>query len=321
MVSGMKTISIVVPVYCEQDVLPESYRRIKAVGEGLGEYDYEIIFVNDGSGDNTLGLLREMAAKDERLKVVSFSRNFGHQIAITAGMDRARGDAVVIIDADLQDPPELIPKMIELWQAGAQVVHGRRERRKGESFFKVATASLFYRLLDRLTEIKIPLDTGDFKLIDRKVIDVLKTIKERHRFVRGLVAWTGYEQTELCYQREERFAGETKYPLRRMVSFAVDGLTAFSIKPLKIATKLGLVSVVVGLILTIYVLVSKIMYPETTQAGWASLLIAMIFFGGVQLLTLGVIGEYIGRIYDETRDRPLYVVAEEINTEGQESKG
>ena len=195
------------------------------------------------------------------------------------------------------------------------MVHARRRQRKGESVFKRITASVFYRILDWLTDIKIPLDSGDFKLMDRKVIEVLRSIKEKHRFVRGLVAWAGYSQTELEYEREERFAGETKYPLGKMLKFALDGITSFSIKPLKVALNLGFLSIIVGLVLTVYVFVSKIVYPETTVSGWASLLIALIFFGGVQLLTIGVIGEYIGRIYDESRDRPLYIVAEEVNFE------
>jgi len=309
----MKTISVVVPAYCEELVVEASYRRIKAALEALVDYEHEIIFVDDGSSDATLAHLKKLSGADHKLKIISFSRNFGHQIAITAGMNRAGCDAVVTIDADLQDPPELIGEMVSLWEKGYEVVHGRRQRRKGESVFKLVTAAVFYRALDRLTDVKIPLDSGDFKLMDRKVIEVLRNLKEKRRFVRGLVAWAGYRQTELQYEREERFAGETKYPLGKMLKFALDGITSFSIKPLKVALNLGFVSVIVGLVLMAYVLVSKIRYPETTVSGWASILIALIFFGGIQLVTLGVIGEYIGRIYEESRDRPLYVVAEEVN--------
>ena len=314
----MKTISVVVPVYCEGQVVQESYRRLKAVLDGLDGYQYELLFVDDGSSDDTLVQLKALSSKDPKLRIVSFSRNFGHQIAITAGMDHAIGDAVVIIDADLQDPPELIPEMIALWEKGNHVVHAVRRSRPGESAFKLATAAVFYRVLDRLTEVKIPLDTGDFKLLDRKVINVLKQVREKHRFVRGLVAWAGYKQAELPYERSERFAGETKYPLKKMVKFALDGITSFSIKPLKLATKLGFVSVLIGLCLTVYVFISKLMYPTQTEHGWASLLIAIVFFGGIQLVTLGLIGEYVGRIYDESRSRPLYIVAEEVNLGSQD---
>ncbi|MBN1436324.1 MAG: glycosyltransferase family 2 protein [Sedimentisphaerales bacterium] len=318
--STRQIISLVIPVYCEEQVVDETYRRLKEVLNSIADVEHELIFVDDGSTDSTLEKLKALSQQDSKVKIISFSRNFGHQIAITAGMDHARGDAVIVIDADLQDPPEVISQMLDLWRQGYQVVHGKRARRKGESLFKLATASVFYRLLARLTDIKIPLDSGDFKLMDRKVIDVLKRLREKHRFVRGLVAWTGFKQVELPYERDKRFAGQTKYPLRKMLKFALDGITAFSIKPLKVALNLGFFSVFVGLLLTVYVVVQRLVHPDTTVPGWASLLIVMIFFGGIQLITLGVVGEYIGRIYDESRDRPLYIVGEEINFDSTDSE-
>lgn len=316
----MKTISVILPVYYEEEVLPETYRRMTKVMQGMTGTDYELVFVNDGSRDKTLEMLREISSKDSHVAVVSFSRNFGHQVAITAGMDYARGDAVVVIDADLQDPPELIPEMVQRWSEGWQVVHAKRKKRRGESVFKRWTAGLFYRFIDALSEIRLPRDVGDFKLLDRAVVDALQQIREKNRYVRGMVAWLGFRQTEVLFERDPRFAGETKYPLSKMLRFAMDGITSFSLKPLKLATRLGFLSIVIGLLLVVWVLISKYIYPESTVSGWSSLLIAVVFFGGVQLLTIGIMGEYIGRIYDETRNRPLYVIDELINTQPHEQR-
>ncbi len=281
--------------------------------DSLANYDYELIFVDDGSNDDTLTILEQIAFHDINVKIISFSRNFGHQIAITAGLDRVSGDTAVIIDADLQDPPELIPKMLEKWEEGFQVVYAKRTAREGEKRLKRWTAALFYWLLNQLTDIKIPQNTGDFRLIDRKVILEMRKMKERNRFVRGLSSWVGFKQIGIEYKRNQRYAGETKYSFRKMLKFALDGIFSFSQKPLKIATNIGFFSIFVGLLLIIYVFFGKFFFPEITVPGWASLLIAVVFFGGVQLFTIGIIGEYIGRIYDEIKNRPLYIIKKEMN--------
>lgn len=306
-------LSVVVPMYYEEKVAETCYQRIRSVLNQIEGMDYELIFVNDGSQDATLPILKTIAANDPKVKVISFSRNFGHQIAITAGIDYAKGDAVVVIDADLQDPPELIKQMLEKWKEGYKVVYARRITRKGESVFKRVTAKGFYRLMNRLTDVAIPLDTGDFRLMDRQVVDELKKIKERNRFVRGIISWIGFKQTAVDYVREPRFAGETKYPLRKMLKFALDGITSFSSKPLKLALNIGFFSLFIGLLLILYAIGSKLVYPETTISGWTSLMIIIVFFGGIQLITIGIIGEYIARIYDESKERPLYIVEEKIN--------
>lgn len=298
--------SIIVPVYNEEAVVHETYRRLTKVMESTGE-PYELLFVNDGSRDGTAEIIAELAESDERVRLLEFSRNFGHQIAITAGMDHAQGDAIVIIDADLQDPPELIPQMIEKWQEGYEVVYGKRSRRKGETLFKKWTAALFYRTLRVLTDIDIPLDTGDFRLVDRKVCDALSSIREKNRFVRGLISWVGFRQTAIEYVREERFAGETKYPLKKMLRFALDGITSFSHKPLKLATYLGFV---VSFASFVYLVVSlaQRLFTTSTVAGWASLIACLLLLNGFILIILGMLGEYVGRILDETKNRPLYIL-------------
>ncbi len=311
----MKTITIIVPAYCEEEVIKECYERIKSVMRSLKNHDHELIFVNDGSTDNTLNILKHIAAKDRKLKIINFSRNFGHQLAITAGLDKARGDAAIIIDADLQDPPELIPDMIEKWEHGNNIVHAKRIKRKGERKFKLLTASAFYWLLNHLTIIKIPLNTGDFRLIDKRALQEMRKIKETNRFVRGLVSWIGFRQSTIEYERDERFAGKTKYPFRKMIKFALDGIFSFSDKPLKIALNMGFFSILIGIVMIVYAVFGKLFFPEITVPGWASILIAVVFFGGIQLFTIGVIGEYIGRIYDETKKRPLYIIEDEINFE------
>ncbi len=307
-----KLISVVVPMYYEEAVAQVCYHRLKAVMEGSG-FSYELIFVDDGSRDRTPEILQAIAAQDRSVKVISFSRNFGHQVAVTAGIDRAEGDAVVIIDADLQDPPELIPEMLKLWQQGYAVVYAKRKKRKGESFFKLFTAGLFYRLLDKLSDTRIPLDTGDFRLIDRKVADVLRSMREKNRFLRGMVAWAGFSQTPIEYERDERLAGETKYPFKKMLKLGFDGIISFSPKPLKLAQYLGFFTVICAFAVFVYSILYRILGGRNLVTGWASIMTTVTFLGGVQLISIGILGEYIARMYDENKDRPLYIIEKEIN--------
>ena len=308
--------SVVVPVFNEELVVAESYKRLTKVMESTGE-SYELIFVNDGSRDKTEAMVTEICEHDKRVKLLNFSRNFGHQTAITAGMDHASGQAVVVIDADLQDPPEVILEMIAKWKEGYDVVYGQRISRKGESFFKKFTAKAFYRLLRSLTNVDIPVDTGDFRLIDRKVCDVLSGLTEKNRYVRGLVSWSGFRQTAVRFHREERFAGETKYPLKKMLKFAIDGITTFSYKPLKLATYLGFFISFLSFLYLLVVLYLKL-FTDRAVSGWASTLSVSLIFNGVVLIMLGIIGEYIGRIYDETKNRPLYIIQEKIGFDDEE---
>ncbi len=301
--------SIVVPLFNEELVINESYKRLKQVMDSFGE-SYEIILVDDGSKDGTAEIARNICQRDPNIKLLNFSRNFGHQVAITAGMDYASGRAVVVIDADLQDPPEVIPQMIAKWKEGYEVVYGQRIERKGETFFKKLSASLFYRILRRLTDVDIPADAGDFRLIDHKVIDALKTLPEKNRYVRGMVSWVGFRQTGIEYVRDERFAGETKYPLRKMLKFAANGITSFSYKPLKLATYAGCIVSLLSFVYLFYVLYQRLFIPESTIPGWASLTIISLFFNGIVLILLGIMGEYIGRIYDEAKARPLYIISD-----------
>lgn len=298
--------SVVIPVFNEEEVLPETYRRLTGVMEELSE-PYELVFVNDGSRDRSPEILDDLARKDPRVRVIHFSRNFGHQAAITAGMDYARGEAVIVIDADLQDPPEVIPEMVAKWREGYEVVYGKRAKREGETFFKRFTASFFYRFLRAMTDIDIPLDTGDFRLMDRKVVEVMRLLREKNRFIRGLVAWVGFRQAALEYVRHRRFAGTTKYPLRKMLKLAWDGITAFSNKPLKIAAYLGFALSFLSFVYLLVIVVTKLL-GKSTVPGWASLAVINLFFSGIILIILGIMGEYIGRIYDEAKNRPLYIV-------------
>ncbi|MDT8716176.1 glycosyltransferase family 2 protein [Clostridium sp. 19966] len=307
-----KLVSIVVPMYYEELVVEECYKRLKKVMTD-NDINYEFVFVNDGSTDKTLPLLENIAAQDENVRVISFSRNFGHQIAVTAGINKAKGDAVVVIDADLQDPPEVIPKMIELWKQGYDVVYAKRKKRKGESFFKLVTAKCFYRFLHNMSDIDIPLDTGDFRLMDRKVVNVFNSMKENNRFVRGMVSWAGFKQIPIEYERDERFAGETKYPLKKMLKFASDGIVSFSAKPLKLVGSIGLICVVLSFLIFLYAIIVKIAGSHNVISGWTSIMVVVTFLGGVQLLSVAVLGEYIGRIYDESKGRPLYIIEKEIN--------
>lgn len=299
--------SIIIPMYNEEEVIAHTYTRLKQVMDSCGDA-YELVFVNDGSHDRTMEIMSGVAAGDSNVKLIDFSRNFGHQIAITAGMDYAKGDAVVVIDADLQDPPEVILRMIEKWKEGYEVVYAKRLKRHGETLFKKVTAKMFYRLLRSMTSVDIPTDTGDFRLIDRKVCDVLRGLKEKNRYVRGLVSWVGFRQTMVEYVREERFAGETKYPLKKMVRFALDGITSFSYKPLKIATYVGFFLSFFGFLYLILVLFQRLFTDWEIVQGWTSMIGINLVFNGITLMLLGVIGEYIGRIYDEVKERPLYIV-------------
>lgn len=300
--------SVVVPVYNEELVVKECVSRLRAVMDKTNE-EYEIIFVNDGSRDGTKKILEEIIENDTHIRLIDFSRNFGHQTAITAGMDNSSGQAVVVIDADLQDPPEVILEMIEKWKEGYDVVYGKRLKRKGETFFKLVTAKMFYRVLKSLTSVDIPVDTGDFRLIDRKVCDVMSSLSEKNRYVRGLVSWVGFRQTAVEYVREERFAGETKYPLKKMLKFAMDGITTFSYKPLKMASILGFLLSGCSFLYLLIVICLKL-FTSVTVAGWASAMSVILFFNGIILIMLGIMGEYIGRIYEEAKNRPLYVIRE-----------
>ena len=302
------TYSIIVPIFNEYDNLPELYRRVKEVMDSTGE-TWELILVDDGSSDNSSSRIRELAAKDPTVRPIIFARNFGHQIAVTAGLDYSRGKAVVIIDADLQDPPEVILEMIKKWKEGYEVVYAVRAERQGESWFKLFTAALFYRLIFRITDVKIPLDTGDFRLIDRQVVNVMNSMREKHRFLRGMGAWVGFKQIGVEYKREARFAGETKYPFNKMFKLALNAITGFSYFPLQVATYFGFTSAGIA-ILSIPVVIYGRLTGFDAFHGQATTLIAVLFFGGVQLISLGILGEYIGRIYDEVKGRPLYIVRE-----------
>lgn len=310
-----KKISLVIPMYYEEKVVNECYKRVKDCLENLEKYNYEIIFINDGSKDKTLEILQEIAEKDENVKIISFSRNFGHQAAVTAGLKEVTGDAVVIIDADLQDPPELIPDMLKKWEDGNEVIYGKRKTRKGESAFKLLTAKMFYSTLNALSDVEIPKDTGDFRLVDRKVVDTINSLPEHNKFLRGLFSWVGYKQYAYEYERQERFAGETKYPLKKMLKLASDGIISFSSKPIKLVGALGIFSIIISIIILIYALVSFAFKLNNLSAGWTSIMVAVTFFAGVQLLSLWIISEYIGRIYDEAKGRPQYIVDKKINIE------
>ncbi len=301
--------SIIAPVFNEEGNLPELYRRIKETMDATGE-PWELVLVNDGSRDRSAEIMHELHAADARVKIIEFAKNFGHQLAVTAGLDYARGDAVVIIDADLQDPPSLILDMIEKWKEGFEVVYAVRAQRKGETWFKEFTAKLFYRIIYRITDIDIPLDTGDFRLIDRRAVDTLTTMRERNRFIRGMTSWIGFRQTGVEYVREERFAGETHYPFRKMFKFALDAITGFSYLPLQFAMYAGFAIAGLSAVAALAVIYARLFLASQAFFGQATTLVAVLFLGGIQLITLGIIGEYLGRIYDEVKHRPLYVVRE-----------
>lgn len=300
------TYSIIAPIYNESESLPELYRRVTAVMDKNGE-PWELVLVDDGSTDGSTDMILELAQNDPRVRPVIFARNFGHQIAITAGWDYARGDAIVIIDADLQDPPEVILELARKWKEGYEVVYAVRAEREGETFFKKLTAAFFYRLIYLITDVKMPVDTGDFRLMDRKVVEVLKQMRERHRFPRGMSAWVGFRQIGVNYRRAARYGGVTKYPFRKMVRLALNAITSFSYFPLQVATYAGFFCAGIA-ILAIPVVVYLRMNGIPQLTGQATTLIAVLFLGGVQLISLGILGEYIGRLYDEAKGRPLYIV-------------
>lgn len=313
----MKKISVIVPMYNEEEVVQECYNRLTTIMQGTF-YNYELIMINDGSHDETLPKLQRIAEKDKHIKVVSFSRNFGHQIAVTAGIDYAQGDALIIIDADMQDPPELMPQMIGLWEQGYEVVCAKREKRQGETWFKKMTAACFYRVLNRLASVHIPVDTGDFRLIDQKVADQLRRLSEHHRFIRGLVSWTGYRQTAITYERDERFAGETKYPLKKMLTLAADGIFSFSDKPLQWVLYTGMLFLTLSICLLVLGIIASISGWSGMLAIW--LICTMFFFGSTLLLALGIMGQYVLRIHKEARGRPLYIVDKKMNVDSYETE-
>ena len=315
----MKKISVVIPMYCEEEVVDICYKRVVNNLKKLSDrYDYEIIFINDGSKDSTLEILKKIVSNDDNVKIISFSRNFGHQAAVTAGIRNVTGDAVIIMDADLQDPPELFEGMIEKWEEGYEVVYGKRKTREGESIFKLLTARMFYNTLNKLSEIEIPKDTGDFRLVDRKVIDVISTLPEHNKFLRGLFSWVGFNQYAYEYNRVNRVAGKTKYPFKKMFKLATDGILSFSAKPLKIVGAIGIFSVIVSIIILIYSIVSYMFKLNSLTPGWTSIMCTMTFIGGIILISLWMIGEYIARIYEESLGRPEYIIDELINFKGEE---
>ena len=314
----MPLYSVVIPAYNEEEVIGETYKRLTKVMQGMGE-PYELIFVNDGSRDRTVEIIAGFCEKDPSVRLINFTRNFGHMPAITAGMDNVRGQAVFVIDADLQDPPELFPEMAARWKEGYHVAYGKRVKRKGEGLFKKISAKLFYRFIRRLTTVDLPPDTGEFRLIDRKVCDAVCRLPEKHRYIRGLVSWVGFKQIAVEYVREERFAGVTKYPFRKMVSFAIDAITAFSYKPLKLATTLGFLMSLVSFIYLMVVVFTWI-FTDAAISGWASTIGAVLFSQGIVLMILGLMGEYIGRIYSEVQGRPAYIIMEIVGQNEEDNR-
>jgi len=311
-------VSIVSPVYQEEEGIEEFHRRLVAAMEGIDDLAFEVVYVNDGSKDRSLDLLEKIAADDDRVRVVDLSRNFGHQVALSAGVDHARGAAVVVIDSDLQDPPEVIPEMIQRWRDGFKVVYGVRISRAGETRFKLLTSKIYYGLMDRISDVPLPRQAGDFRLLDRKVVDVLDQMPERNRYVRGMVAWVGFPQCAVEYERDPRFAGSTNYTLARMVRLALDGVTSFSDRPLRLATQLGVIVMALSFAVAGWTIIASLFNIGSTSRGWSSLMAVMLLLGGVQLLCIGVLGEYLGRVYRETKGRPLYVVNEVIGPEGRD---
>ena len=312
--SATEELSIVIPIFNEESNILNLYDRLKKVLESITP-NYELIFVNDGSKDKSITLIKELAQKDSTVKFIDFSRNFGHQIAVTAGLDRAEGKAVVIIDADLQDPPELIADMYLKMKEGYEVVYAKRRKRNGETLMKKVTAKLFYRILGNLTSISIPVDTGDFRIMDRKVVDILKQMPEQHKFLRGQISWIGFNQTYVEYDREERFGGQTGYTYKKMFNFALDGITSFSNAPLKFATLSGFIVSGIAFVIMLYALYSRFIIKDYVP-GWTSMMLSIMFIGGIQLISIGIIGEYISRISVNIRNRPLYIVRDSNIKEG-----
>ena len=305
------TLSLVLPIYNEEEVIPELHQRLQEFLKELA-LDAEVVFVNDGSRDRSMELLREITKDEPRYKVLSFARNFGHQTAITAGVDYARGKAVVVMDADLQDPPAVVLEMVAQWREGYDVVYGKRRTRAGETWFKLFTAKWFYRVFAAMIPIEVPLDTGDFRLMSRRVVLALRELRETHRFVRGMVSWVGFKQTAVLYDRPGRFAGETKYPLRKMLRFAIDGITSFSVLPLRFATYLGMIISLLSVLYAVWAMVAHFFF-DATLPGWTATVVLISLLSDVQLLMIGILGEYVGRIYEEVKRRPLYVVGDRVN--------
>lgn len=301
-------ISVIIPVFNEEKNIQNLYDRLSGVMQTL-KVSYELIFVNDGSHDASIGLIKVLAKAHPEIKYIDFSRNFGHQIAVTAGLDKTVGDAVVIIDADLQDPPELIAEMFAKRKEGYDVIYAKRKNRKGESFLKLWTAKAFYRILSKMTAISIPVDTGDFRMIDKKIVEVLREMPEKNKYLRGQISWVGFQQTFVEYNREERQAGSTGYTYRKMLHFALDGITGFSDVPLKIVTYFGFIVSIIAFLVGIYALIAKFFLDDTEQ-GWTSLMIAILFLGGIQMIAIGIIGEYLSRMNHNIRNRPLYIIRE-----------
>ncbi|MCL4363794.1 glycosyltransferase family 2 protein [Patescibacteria group bacterium] len=303
-------ITVVVPVYNEEQNIKPLLDRLLPV---VKKYQYEVIFVDDGSTDKTAGVVKKYSAKNPALKLISFYRNFGHQMALFAGYESATGSAIVTIDADLQDPPEIIDEMVKKWQSGAKIVYAKRRERQGESFFKLGTATFFYKLINFLSDTPIPNEVGDFRLLDKTVVNYLKNLKEKPDFLRGLVAWPGFPTQYVFFKRDKRFSGDTHYGFFKMLNFAIEGIMSFSTKPLRLATYFGFLSAGLGFIGLLYEVVKRILYPETFVTGWIGIFVAVMFLGGIQLMTIGIIGEYIGKIYKEIQNRPNYLIKEKIN--------
>lgn len=303
-------LSIIIPVFNEEKSIDPLLKRLLSI---VKNYNYEIIFVNDGSKDNTPNVIKEKTSKNKNLKLISFQRNFGHQMALSAGYQFAKGDCIVTIDSDLQDPPEIITQMIEKWKKGTKIVYAKREKRDVDSFMKKYTALLFYKFINFLSDTPVPEDVGDYRLLDREVVDYLNQLPERSRFLRGLVAWGGFSTDFVYFTREKRFAGVTHYPFSKMLNFAFDGITSFSIKPLRLASYLGFIAASMGFLGIIYHLIRKIVHPQFYVIGWTGLFVGIMFLGGIQLLTIGIIGEYVGKIYKEVQQRPNFLIKEKIN--------
>ena len=303
-------LSIIIPVFNEEQNIEPLLKRLIPI---LKNYQYEIIFVDDGSKDKTPEMVKKQVKKNNRIKLISFYRNFGHQMALTAGYEVCKGDCVITIDADLQDPPEIIPQMIEKWQAGAKIVYAKRNERQGDNFFKKTTATIFYQLINFLSDTPIPQEVGDFRLLDKQVVEFLNNLHERPSFLRGLVSWGGYPTEFVFFKREKRLTGQTHYGFFKMLNFALEGITSFSVKPLRIATYFGFMSGIFGFLGIIYELIRKAISPQSFVIGWAGLFTAIMFLGGIQLITIGIIGEYIGKIYQEVQKRPKYIIKEKIN--------
>ncbi len=312
---GVDLVTVVTPAYNEADGIQEFHRRLVNAAAEIPNASWEFIYVEDGSTDATFARLSDIAERDDRVRVLRLSRNFGHQLAITCGLDHATGSAVIVIDADLQDPPEVIAQMVSEWRNGADVVYGQRRDRAGETWFKKATAAAYYRLLSRITDVQIPEQVGDFRLMDRAVVDGLKSMREENRYIRGMISWIGFDQRAVLYNRDPRHMGNSHYPLFKMINLAVNGITSFTEKPLRVASFIGAAIFAITVVFAAYTLIGKILNPAGSDPGFATIILLIMFFGGVQLLSIGLLGEYVGRIYRESKERPLYLVRAEVSKE------